>query len=191
MMGFADRLEQRVGPGFNVKSEGEKTVTKAVCCSRAILEMPDNLDDLYESLEESDRHQTQAILSRLSRLEAGSLAAHIREKLLQDREAVAGDIERELQVSLTLTRSCSHRALPQDKCPAREVRSFRVIIVKDAYAPTRGGDINRKAQLTVWDVLNLLVAEGSSAGEFKLGQKFLVSDVFCRAVRFSSYDYAR
>ncbi|KAG2062232.1 hypothetical protein BDR06DRAFT_986119 [Suillus hirtellus] len=150
MMGFADRLEQRVGPGFNVKSE----------------EMPDNLDNLYESLEESDRHQAQAILSRLSRLEAGSLAAHIREKLLQDREAVAGDIERELQ----------------DKCPAREVRSFRVIIVKDAYAPTRGGDSSRKAQLTVWDVLNLLVAEGSSAGEFKLGQKFLVTNLMPKQI---------
>ncbi|KAG1904752.1 uncharacterized protein F5891DRAFT_1012615 [Suillus fuscotomentosus] len=137
MMGFVDRLEQRVGPGFDVKSE----------------EMPDNLDDLYESLEESDRHQAQAILSRLSRLEAGSLAAHIREKLLQDREAVAGDIERELQ----------------DKCPAREVRSFR-------------GDIGRKAQLTVWDVLNLLVAEGSSAGEFKLGQKFLVTNLMPKQI---------
>jgi breast cancer 2 susceptibility protein len=102
MMRFADRLEQRVGPGFNVKNEGGKAVTKLVCCSRAILEKPDNLDDLYDSLEESDHHQAQAILSRLSRLEAGSLATHIREKLLRDREAVAGDIERELQVSLTL-----------------------------------------------------------------------------------------
>ncbi|KAG2756480.1 hypothetical protein P692DRAFT_20765976 [Suillus brevipes Sb2] len=145
MMRFADRLEQRVGLGFNVKNE----------------EMPDNLDDLYESLEESDQHQAQAILSRLSRLEAGSLAAHIREKLLRDREAVAGDIERELQ----------------DKCPAREVRSFRVIVVKDAYTPTRGGDSGRKAQLTVWDVLNLSIAEGSQAGEFKLGQKFLVTNL--------------
>lgn len=103
MMRFADRLEQRVGPGFNVKNEGEKAATEVVCCSRAMLEMPDNLDDLYESLEESDQHQAQAILSRLSRLEAGSLAAHIREKLLRDREAVAGEIERELQVSFTST----------------------------------------------------------------------------------------
>ncbi|KAG2156582.1 uncharacterized protein EDB93DRAFT_1127388 [Suillus bovinus] len=145
MIKFADRLEQRVGPDFNIKNE----------------EIPDNLDDLYESLEESDHHQAQAILSRLSRLEAGSLAAYIREKLLRDREAVAGDIERELQ----------------DKCPAREVRSFRVIIVKDAYAPTRGGGSIRKAQLTVWDVLNLSIAEGSQAGEFKLGQKFLVTNL--------------
>ncbi|KAG1885542.1 hypothetical protein F4604DRAFT_1726659 [Suillus subluteus] len=150
MMRFADRLEQRVGPGFSVKNE----------------EMPDNLDDLYESLEESDHHQAQVILSRLSRLEAGSLAVHIREKLLRDREAVAGDIERELL----------------DKCPPREVRSFRVIIVKDAYTPTRGGDNGRKAQLTVWDVLNLSIAEGSQAGEFKLGQKFLVTNLMPKQV---------
>ncbi|KAG2149643.1 hypothetical protein BD769DRAFT_1407364 [Suillus cothurnatus] len=150
MMRFADRLEQRVGPGFNVKNE----------------EMPDNLDDLYDSLEESDYHQAQAILSRLSRLEAGSLATHIREKLLRDREAVAGDIERELQ----------------DKCPPREVHSFRVIFVKDAYTSTRGGDSGRKAQLTVWDVLNLSIAEGSQAGEFKLGQKFLVTNLMPKQV---------
>ncbi|KAG2368840.1 hypothetical protein BDR07DRAFT_1390250 [Suillus spraguei] len=152
MMKFADRLEQRVGPGFNVKNE----------------EMPDNLDDLYESLEESDRHQAQVILSRLSHLEAGSLAIHIREKLLRDREAVAGNIERELH----------------DKCPPREVRNFRVIIVKDAYTTTRGDNSNsgRKAQLTVWDVLSLSIAEGSQAGEFKLGQKFLVTNLIPKQV---------
>lgn len=50
--------------------------------------------------------------------------------------------------------------------------------MKDAYTPTRGCDSGRKAQLTVWDVLNLSIAEGSQAGEFKLGQKFLVSDGF-------------
>ncbi|KAG0700654.1 hypothetical protein DFH29DRAFT_930783 [Suillus ampliporus] len=145
MTGYAERLEQRVGPSFNVKNE----------------EMPDNLDDLYESLEESDTHQAKTILSRLSSIEAGSLAAHIREKLLRDREAVAGDIERELQ----------------SKCPAREVRNFRVVIVGDAYAYTRGGKDGRKAQLTVWDVLNLSIAEGSKAGEFKVGQKFLVTNL--------------
>ncbi|KAG1757223.1 hypothetical protein EDB19DRAFT_1656380 [Suillus lakei] len=150
MAGYAESLEQRVGPGFNAKNE----------------EMPDNLDELYESLEESDRFQAQAILSRLSRVGASGLAAHIRKKLLQDREAVAGDIERELQ----------------DKCPAREVRSFRVIIVKDAYTPTRGGNDGRKAQLTVWDVLNLSIAEGSQAGEFKLGQKFLVTNLMPKQV---------
>ncbi|KAG2076942.1 hypothetical protein BDR04DRAFT_1067282 [Suillus decipiens] len=150
MMKFADRLEQRVGPGFNVKNE----------------EMPDNLDDLYESLEESDRHQAQVILSRLSHLEAGSLALHIRKKLLRDREAVAGDMERELQ----------------DKCPPREVRNFRVIVVKDAYTTTRGDNGGRKAQLTVWDVLNLSIAEGSQAGEFKLGQKFLVTNLIPKQV---------
>jgi breast cancer 2 susceptibility protein len=63
--------------------------------------------------------------------------------------------------------------------------------VKDAYKPTRGGDSGRKAQLTVWDILNLSIAEGSQAGEFKLGQKFLVSDGFFRGVEVSSNDYTR
>lgn len=64
---------------------------------------------------------------------------------------------------------------PQTKCPPREVRNFRVIIVKDAYPGTRGGNDSRQAQLTVWDVLNLTIAEGSNTGDFKVGQRFLVS----------------
>ena len=64
--------------------------------------MPDNLDDMYESLEQSDAPLAKVMLSRLSRVEAGSLAAFIREKLVRDREAVAEEIERELQVMLTL-----------------------------------------------------------------------------------------
>lgn len=64
--------------------------------------MPGNLDDIYESLEQSDAPQAKAVLSRLSRVEADSLAVFIREKLSRDREAVAEEIERELQVTLTL-----------------------------------------------------------------------------------------
>jgi breast cancer 2 susceptibility protein len=101
MTGYAERLEQRVGPNFSVKNEGETTaVIKAAQRSRIATEMPDNLVDIYESLEESDANQAKPILSRLSRIEAGSLATFIREKLLRDREAVAEEIERELQVNL-------------------------------------------------------------------------------------------
>lgn len=75
-------------------------VIKAAQRSRIATEMPDNLVDIYESLEESDAYQAKPILSRLSRIEAGSLATFIREKLLRDREAVAEEIERELQVNL-------------------------------------------------------------------------------------------
>ncbi|OJA19125.1 hypothetical protein AZE42_02150 [Rhizopogon vesiculosus] len=161
MTGYAERLEQRVGPDFNVKNTGETTLIKVVLRSGAVAEMPDNLDDIYESLEESDAHQAKAILSSLSLIEAGNLASFIREKLLRDREAVAEEIERELQ----------------SKCPPRAVRNFRVIIVKDAYPGTQGGKDIRQAQLTVWDVLNLSIAEGSNAGDFKAGQRFLVTNL--------------
>lgn len=67
---------------------------------------------------------------------------------------------------------------PQSKCPLREVRNFRVIIVKDAYPGTRVSNSFRKAQLTVWDVLNLSITEGSNAGDFKMGQRFLVGIFF-------------
>jgi hypothetical protein len=72
-------------------------------------------------------------------------------------------------ISLTLTQ------LPlfeQTLCPPREVRSFRILVVQDARTIRRPA--NRTALLTVWNVLQLNLAEGSSAGSFECGQRFLV-----------------
>ena len=63
----------------------------------------------------------------------------------------------------------------QTNCPPRDVRSFRILIVKDARTDRRPA--NRTAQLTVWDVLNLSLSEGSAAGTFELGKRYLVSPV--------------
>lgn len=61
----------------------------------------------------------------------------------------------------------------QSICPPREVRDFRVIIARDARTEKRPG--NRVAQITVWNVLNLVFDEGGKGGAFQEGQKFIVS----------------
>jgi hypothetical protein len=61
----------------------------------------------------------------------------------------------------------------QSICPPREVRDFRVIVARDARTEKKPG--NRTAQITVWNVLNLVFDEGGKAGAFAEGQKFLVS----------------
>lgn len=61
----------------------------------------------------------------------------------------------------------------KDKCPPREVRDFRVIVARDARTQKKPG--NRYAQITVWNVLNLVFNEGEKSGALKEGQKFFVS----------------
>jgi len=60
-------------------------------------------------------------------------------------------------------------------CPPREVRSFRILVVQDARTIRRPA--NRTALLTVWNVLQLNLAEGSSPGSFQCGQRFLVTNL--------------
>ena len=56
-------------------------------------------------------------------------------------------------------------------CPPREVRNFRVLLMRDARATRRPA--RRMVELTVWDVLSLAF-DGASAGQFKEGQAFQV-----------------
>jgi breast cancer 2 susceptibility protein len=65
--------------------------------------------------------------------------------------------------------------LTQDICPPREVRNFRVLIVKDARTQRRPS--HRRAQITVWDVLSLLLSEGCEGGNFHEGQRFKVTNL--------------
>jgi breast cancer 2 susceptibility protein len=60
----------------------------------------------------------------------------------------------------------------QNICPQREVRNFRVLIVKDVRTHRRPA--HRKAQMTVWDVLGLNLDEGKTEN-FQEGQRFRVS----------------
>ena len=56
-------------------------------------------------------------------------------------------------------------------CPPREVRSFRVLLMRDARTTRRPA--NRAVELTAWDVLSLSFNEAPE-GQFKEGQRFQV-----------------
>ncbi|KII94288.1 hypothetical protein PLICRDRAFT_99668, partial [Plicaturopsis crispa FD-325 SS-3] len=121
---------------------------------------PDNIENLYDDLESAS--EVGAIFARLNHNEAGWLARFIRESIAKVRETAGEEIAHELK----------------SICPAREVRNFRVLVVEDANTHKRPA--LRKAQLTVWDALSLSHSEGSRAGAFDPGQRFLVSGIDSR-----------
>ncbi|CAA7264792.1 unnamed protein product [Cyclocybe aegerita] len=118
---------------------------------------PDSIESLYDELEYPDTAAT--LLTRISPTEAGWLALHIRKQTEKQREELADLIEKELQII----------------CPPRDVRSFRLLTVQDARTSRRPA--NRMAQLTVWDVLSLNLDEGSKAGSFECGQRYLATNL--------------
>ncbi|KAF8808104.1 hypothetical protein BYT27DRAFT_7338672 [Phlegmacium glaucopus] len=118
---------------------------------------PDSIDAFYDELEYPD--SAADVFSRISPMEAGWLARHTRKQIELSRESMGDEIEQELK---TL-------------CPPREVRSFRILVVQDARTIRRPA--NRTALLTVWNVLQLSLAEGSSAGSFEFGQRFLITNL--------------
>ena len=65
----------------------------------------------------------------------------------------------------------------QSVCPPREVRSFRVLLMRDARTTRRPA--NRVVELTVWDVLSLSFDE-APGGRFKEGQRFQVRSNLAR-----------
>ena len=137
---------------------------------------PDVIEGIYDELE--DQADASRVIGELGAVEAGWLARHIRERLEKERASAQEELEHEVKVSFLLlgpSLVCADINPLKHLCPPREVRNFRVIIVEDAC--TRRRPANRKAQLTVWDVLNLPFSEGADAGTFEIGQRFLVREV--------------
>ncbi|KAF8971700.1 hypothetical protein BDZ97DRAFT_1901423 [Flammula alnicola] len=116
-----------------------------------------NIDALYDELEYPDT--AARVIARISPTDAGWLALHIRKQNEKGRELVGEEIEKELKTT----------------CPPRDVRSFRILIAQDARTLRRPA--NRNAQLTVWDVLGLTLDEGSRAGTFEVGQRFMATNL--------------
>ncbi|KAL1737877.1 hypothetical protein HDZ31DRAFT_51742, partial [Schizophyllum fasciatum] len=114
-------------------------------------------DGIYDQLE--DPADANAALTQLSVVEAGWLAKHIRDSIEKEGERAREDIEKELE---TL-------------CPPRNVRSFRVVVGRDARV--RRKPANRTAQITVWDVMNLALYEGRPEGTIEVGHRFLVTNL--------------
>ena len=63
-------------------------------------------------------------------------------------------------------------------CPPREVRSFRVLLMRDARTTRRPA--HRAVELTVWDVLSLSF-DGAPGGQFKEGRRFQVRLIISHA----------
>ncbi|KAF9479433.1 hypothetical protein BDN70DRAFT_906293 [Pholiota conissans] len=118
---------------------------------------PDHIDSLYDELEYPDTAAT--LMARISPNDAAWLSLHVRKENEKGRESVGEEIEKELQ----------------SICPARQVRSFRVLIIQDARTLRRPA--NRKAQLTIWDVTNITFDEGDKAGAFEAGQRFMATNL--------------
>ncbi|KAI0253208.1 hypothetical protein BJV78DRAFT_220331 [Lactifluus subvellereus] len=119
-------------------------------------DMPGHIESMFDECEYSS--DASPVLRRASRAEAGWLARFTRERAEQERETSELGIERELQSA----------------CPLREVRSFRVLLMRDARTTRRPA--RRVVELTVWDVLSLTF-DGAPAGHFKDGQRFQITNL--------------
>ncbi|THH03452.1 hypothetical protein EW145_g6247 [Phellinidium pouzarii] len=120
---------------------------------------PEHIDDLFDELDELPADEIATFIRQLTIEECGFLARFIRRKVLRDKELAPEEIEIGMK----------------DKCPPRDVRNFRIVIVRDAQ--TRRRPANRIAQLTLWDVLSLCVSEGGRPGAIEIGQRFLLKGI--------------
>ncbi|GBE77572.1 hypothetical protein SCP_0104510 [Sparassis crispa] len=118
---------------------------------------PDNIADLYEALE--DRENASKFIETLDRGDAAWLAEHIRTENERLEENMREEVEKQLE----------------SICPPRTVKSFRVVLMRDARWAKR--QPLRTVQVTVWDVLSLTFEEGGRPGHFAPGQQFLVSNL--------------
>ncbi|TFK56630.1 hypothetical protein OE88DRAFT_1730102 [Heliocybe sulcata] len=118
---------------------------------------PPHIDTYYDDLEEGGNLGT--LLCRLSKSEMRWLSETIRKNCATLRENAREETEKELAF----------------ECPPRKVRNFRVVVAEDAR--TRERKAYRRAQITVWDVLDLGFGEGTKAGAFLPDQRFLVTNL--------------
>ncbi|KAA1468122.1 hypothetical protein DENSPDRAFT_372910 [Dentipellis sp. KUC8613] len=117
---------------------------------------PNHIEDIFDELDGGK--EFSVVTARISLTEAGWLARFIRDKIAQERAQIGEEIERDLK----------------HVCPPRDVRSFRVLFMKDACSIRKPSQ--RTAEITVWDVMSLSFDEGKQAGNFAEGQRFLRMD---------------
>ncbi|KAF8274325.1 hypothetical protein EI94DRAFT_850937 [Lactarius quietus] len=119
-------------------------------------DMPGHIESMFDECEDSS--DISPVLRRASKAEAGWLARFTRERLEKERETLELELERDLQAT----------------CPPREVRSFCVLLMRDARVVRRSA--NRVVELTAWDVLSLSF-DGATKGPFREGQRFSITNL--------------
>ncbi|KAJ3837344.1 hypothetical protein F5878DRAFT_219187 [Lentinula raphanica] len=140
-LSYAERLEQKAA---------------RFACS-AVEELSDDIDSLYDELEEPE--DAARVLSKTKGSEAACLARYIRERIERDHERVKDELEKEVD----------------EICPRRNIRSFRVLIALDS--STSRFPANRTAQLTIWDVMDLRLTEDKPQGYFEVGWRCRVTNL--------------
>ncbi|KAH9932032.1 uncharacterized protein BXZ73DRAFT_89984 [Epithele typhae] len=120
--------------------------------------MPDHIEDLFTEMMEDCERPSQ-MFPRLSPEDASWLRRHALEQLERAREHLHDDIENELR----------------HVCPERNVRDFRVLVVRDARWEKR--EPTRTAQITLWDAMRMVFADGGAPGDVRAGQRFLVTNL--------------
>ncbi|KAH9058304.1 hypothetical protein EDB87DRAFT_1685476 [Lactarius vividus] len=133
---------------FEAKSES--------CHPREDEDMPGHIESMFDECEDSS--DINLVLRRVSKAEAGWLARFTRDHVEKECETLELELERELQAA----------------CPPREVRSFRVLLMRDACVMRRPA--RRVVELTCWDVLSLSF-DGAAAGHFKEDQRFQITNL--------------
>ncbi|KAI0072234.1 hypothetical protein K474DRAFT_1651388 [Panus rudis PR-1116 ss-1] len=153
--GYVDRLERKAGSQSRPSAEDTP---------------PEHIDDFLIQLEDPTArnfHKTSAqLIKSLSPRDAHFLSHAIQAKVTRDRERFYETMESELDAV----------------CPKRNVTNFRVVEVRDARCGFSGNGKTargrRKARVTIWNVLDLVVSEGSERrGHFVPGQRFLVTNL--------------
>ncbi|KAI9453574.1 hypothetical protein BJY52DRAFT_1288754 [Lactarius psammicola] len=119
-------------------------------------DMPGHIESMFDECEYSS--DISPVLRRASKAEAGWLSRFVQDRVEKERETLELELERELQTA----------------CPPREVRSFRVLLMRDARVMRRPA--HRVVELTCWDVLSLSF-DGATAGHFKEGQRFQITNL--------------
>ncbi|KIP11131.1 hypothetical protein PHLGIDRAFT_100069 [Phlebiopsis gigantea 11061_1 CR5-6] len=138
----------------------------------------DTLENCADRLEEACANSTphespKDIIARTSKEEAGWLARAVREQLAKGRENMGDEIAQRLEI-LFRPVNLSRHAL-QEVCPPRDVRNFRVVVVEDAQTRKRPKQFT--AQVTIWDVLTAYISEEGIPGDFKVGERFIVTNL--------------
>lgn len=177
---FADQLERKAAPVFNPSRDGKgahsNLMTRPVDFLSATA--PDSIDDMLLELEDLD--DARDFIRSITPVACGWLALALREKIAHDEERMSEEVARDLDVRFPLVNykyrlRAYHfsQTRTQIACPPRNVRSFRIVLVKDAHTIRRPAQ--RQCQITVWDVLSLQLVEDDRPGDFKPGQRLLVS----------------
>ncbi|KZT30791.1 hypothetical protein NEOLEDRAFT_1159892 [Neolentinus lepideus HHB14362 ss-1] len=118
---------------------------------------PVHIENYYDDLEETG--DINSLLCRLSKFEMRCLSRIIHKNCTALREGASDEMEKDLAF----------------ECPPRKIRNFRVVVAKDSRTYKR--DAYRKAQITVWDVMDLAFGEGTKAGAFAPNQRFIVTNL--------------